>query len=98
MDAIDCDHPLGAEQERAADCKLADWATSPDRNHVTRLDLAIFCRHVAGRKNIREKQDVFVVHSVRYFERTNINKRHARELCLSAGITTHHVRITEKTG
>ena len=97
MDAIDCYHPLRAEQERAADCKLADWATSPNRDHVTRLDLAIFRRHVSGRKNIRKKQHLLVVEAVRNFERANINKRHTRELCLSARITTHHVRITEKT-
>src|SRR5579872_491190 len=98
MDTIDCNHALCAKQKCAADCKLADWATSPNRDHVTRLDLAILRRHVAGGKNIRQKQYLLVIESIRHFERPNIYEWHPRELCLSTGIATHHVGITEKTG
>ena len=60
---VDGDDPLGAQQEGAADGELADRAAAPDRDRVAALDVAEVRRHVAGREDIGQEQDLLVAQS-----------------------------------
>ena len=62
-EAVDGDHPLGAEQEGAGDRELADRAAAPDGDHVARLDVAHLGAHVAGRQDVGEEQHLLVGHA-----------------------------------
>ena len=57
---VDGDHPFGAQQKCALDGKLADWSAAPDGDCLAAFEVAKFRGHIAGRENIREKQDLFV--------------------------------------
>ena len=96
-EAIDRDDALGAEQVRALDRELTDRAAAPDGDRVARLDLAVVGRHVAGREDVREKEDLLVGQRVRHLQRPDVGKRHARVFRLAAGIAAVHVRVAEQT-
>jgi hypothetical protein len=96
--AVDGDDALRPQQFGAGDGKLSHRPTAPDRHGVTRLYVAVFRRHVSGRKNIGEKQHLLVGNSVRDLERADIGERHPGVLRLAAGEAAEHVRIAEQTG
>src|ERR1700761_3001486 len=88
---IHSDHALGAEQKSAADCELPDGAAAPDGNGVTFLDVAEICCHIGGRKDIGEKQDLFVREAVRHLDGPDIGERHPKIFGLSAREAAQHV-------
>ena len=49
---INAENPLGAEQERATNRHLSYGSRSPNRHGISRFDVSVFGRHVAGRENI----------------------------------------------
>ena len=79
---------------RIANCP--DRAAAPYRDHVAGFDVAEFGGHVAGRKNIREKQRLFVVERVRHLDRPLVRVRHAKIFGLPAAIAAEKMRIAEK--
>jgi hypothetical protein len=86
---------FSAEQEGAADGKLSDRATSPYRDGVAGLDVAKHRRHVAGRKDIGQKQYLFVSQAVRNFERAEVGEGHPQIFGLTAGIAAEKMRVSE---
>jgi hypothetical protein len=62
---VDRDDACRAQQEGAADGELADRAIAPDRNRVFGLDVAEIRRHVTGRENVGQEQDLLVAWPVR---------------------------------
>ena len=95
-EAIDRDDAFGAEQIGALDRELTDRTAAPDRHRVARLDLAVLGRHVAGREDVGEKQDLLVGEGVRHLQRSDVGKRDARVFRLAAGIAAVHVRVAEQ--
>ena len=96
--AIDRIHLRRAEQQRAADGELAHRSATPHRHHrVARPDVAIFRRHVAGRKNIRQEQHLLVRQIALDHDRPVVGKRHPRILRLPACVAPGHVRIAVKS-
>jgi hypothetical protein len=73
---VDRDHPLRPQQEGAADGELADGTTAPDGDGVALLDIAIFRRHVAGWKNVRQEQHLFIRQPIRHLDRPHIGVWH----------------------
>ena len=63
--ALDRDDPLGAEEEGAADRKLADGAGAEDRDRVAGRDVAVLRRHPARREDVGEEEDLLVGRSRR---------------------------------
>src|SRR5207249_3828948 len=51
-DAVDRDHPAGAEHEAAPDSKLPNWAATPHRHRVIGSDIAVLSAHVTGWEDI----------------------------------------------
>ena len=95
--SIDGNDTAGAEHPSALDGELADWATSPDRDRIARLHLAIFRSHIAGRENIREKKNLVVAQAARNLNRADIPEWHAHVFRLPARKSAQHVRIPEES-
>src|SRR5579885_874638 len=56
METIDRNYSLGAEQKSAANGKLPDRSTSPDRDNIARLDVTILSGHVRSEEHTSELQ------------------------------------------
>ena len=50
--AVNGDHPFSAEKKSASNGELADGAATPDRHCIAGLDVAVFCAHIAGGKDV----------------------------------------------
>src|SRR5205085_9146318 len=74
-DVIDCDYSFRAEQVCALDRELAYRSTTPNRDGITRLDVAVLGSHVTGWKNIGEKKYLLVVQILRNLYRSHVGKR-----------------------
>ena len=68
------------------DGELPDRPAAPDRDGVARLDVAVLGRHVAGREDVGEEQDLLVGQSVGDLDRADVGERHADVLGLAAGV------------
>ena len=77
---------------------LADGPASPHRDRVSFLDIAVFRGHVPGGKNVREEQHLLVGQAFRNLHGTNIAKRHAYVLRLSARVAAVNMAIAEQPG
>ena len=95
---IDRDDAPGSEQQCGADCKLSDRTAAPDRNGVSRFDLRIDGRHVAGRENVGQEQRLFVGDAIRNLDRAHVGHRDSEIFCLTAGVAPKHMAETEQTG
>src|ERR1051325_6825493 len=84
--AVDGDHAFGAEHEGAADRELSDRSAAPDGDGIAGLEVAILRGHVAGGKNVGQKQHLFIGQSVFDLHRPHVRERHAGVLRLSAGV------------
>ena len=95
---VDGDNAGRAQQEGAADGELAHRAAPPDGDRVVGLYVAEIRRHVAGRENVREEQDLLVAQGLRHLERADIGIGHAHVFGLAAGVAAQQVGITEQAG
>jgi hypothetical protein len=98
VEAVDRDHPLGAEQHGAGDRELADRAGAPDGDRPRRPDVAHLGAHVAGREDVRQEQHLLVGQVVLDLDRADVGERHARVLGLAAGVAAGQVRVAEDAG
>ena len=96
--AIDRDHPFGAKHERAANRELTDRSAAPDRDGVAFLNIAILGGHVAGRKDIGEKEHLLVAERFGDFHGADIRKRYAHVFGLPAGVAAEQMREAEEAG
>ena len=83
-DCIDGDDTLGAEKESTFDGKLTDRTTSPNRNRLAAFNVAKLGSHIAGGKNVRQKQRLLVRKFIRHFDRADIGVRHPQIFGLAA--------------
>ena len=95
LEAVDSDHPRCPQHECAGDSKLSDRAAAPDGNNIALGDLRVFGSHVSSGKNVGEEEDLFIGKIALDLQRADVGKRNAHILRLSAGISTHHVRIAK---
>ena len=51
---------ISAEHIGTANGKLPYWSTAPDGDGIASLDVAVFSSHIAGGKDIGQKQDLLV--------------------------------------
>src|SRR5579884_4126437 len=58
--AIDGNDFLGPEEICTANRELTDRAAAPDCDHVTRLNVTVFSRHVSRRENVGQEQYLIV--------------------------------------
>ena len=86
----------GAEQERAANGELPDRAAAPDRDRVARLDVAELGGHVAGRKDVRQEQDLLVGEAVGNLDRADVGIRNPHIFGLPARVAAEDVRIAKQ--
>ena len=93
---VDRDHALGAQQVGAPDRELPDRAAAPDRDDVAGLDAAVLGRHVAGREDVGQEQDLLVAQAVRDLDRPDVGERHADVLRLAARVAAVEVRVAEQ--
>src|SRR5215469_14115015 len=93
--AVYRDHLTCTEQNRAADSELAHRAATPDGDHITLMNIAVFGSHIARRKNISEEEDFLIRQTIGNLHRTNIGKRNAYELSLAASVATQEMRVAE---
>ena len=95
-DGVDGDHPFGTQHEGALDRELADRAAAPDRDGVAALQVAEVGGHVAGRKNVRQKEHLLVAQSLRHLDRADVGIGHTEVFGLAAGVAAQHVRVAEQ--
>ena len=96
--AVDSDHPPRPEHPRALDRELGHRAAAPDRDRVALFDTRVLGRHVPGREDVREEQDLLVGQARFDFDRPDVGVRHAQKLGLAAGVPAEHVRKSEQAG
>jgi hypothetical protein len=80
---------------------MANWPTgpaSPDGHRLPRLDLRVLRRHVPGRKDVGEKQDLLVAQPGGNPHRTDVGERHPQVLGLAAGKPSEEVGVAEEAG
>src|SRR5688572_12558876 len=77
---VDSDDAFRAQQVGALNRKLSDRPTTPDRNRVAGLNVAILGSHVACRKDVRQEEYLLVVQSLRNLYRADIRERYAHIL------------------
>jgi hypothetical protein len=80
---------------------IANWPTGPappNRDCLSAFEVAEIRRHVAGRKDVGQEQDLLVAQSVRDLHRPYIGKRNAQIFGLAAVIAAAEVRIAEQSG
>ncbi len=93
---IDRDYPLGAEEKRGLDRELPHRAGAPHGDDIAGLYVAILGRHVAGRENVGQEQDLFVFQVVGHLDRADIGEGYSCVFRLTSGIAAEHVRIPEE--
>lgn len=97
-DAVDDDHPLGAEQHRGAGGDLPDGACSPHRDDVPGPDTAEVGAHPPGRTGVGgEHRGQVVVQPVRYREAAVVGEGHPDVLGVGAGQAARHGSSTQPT-
>src|SRR5437868_5244018 len=55
--AVDGNHATRAEQIGGLDGELTDGPAAPNGKDIAALDIAVLSGHIAGRKNVREKEN-----------------------------------------
>src|SRR5262245_52137828 len=93
---IDGNDVISAEHVGTANSKLPYRSTPPDGYGITPLDIAVLGSHIAGGKDIGQKQDLLVPEAGRYFEGAHVGKGHADVFCLSASVPTIHMGVAKK--
>ena len=96
-DAVDRDHALGAQQERALDREPSDRAAAPDRDGVAGRDLRLLRGLPAGREDVGEEQHLLVGQTFGHDERVRVGVGDAHVLRLTAGIAAERVRVAVQT-
>ncbi len=79
--AIDSDHLARTQHLRAANCELTDRAAAPDRDHTSVLDVAVFGRHVARRKDVAKEEHLVVFQIALNLQRPDIGVWGTRAYC-----------------
>ena len=97
-DPIDRDHPGRAEQERRPNRELSNRSRAPHGDDVAGAQLAVLGGHVAGRKDVREEQPLFVGDVRRQPQRADVGERHPDVFGLSAGEPAVQMRVAEQPG
>src|SRR5581483_6615136 len=64
-ETINCDHALRSEHKRTADCEQTDRTTSPDRDRIPALYVAVHRAEVAGGEDVGKKQYFVVRNALR---------------------------------
>src|SRR5271157_5904162 len=93
---VDTDDFLGAEQHCAPNAELANRPGAPDRDRVSRPDIALHRSLPASRKDVAQEQDLLVGEAPGNLDRAGIGKGHAHIFCLAARIAARQMRITEQ--
>src|SRR5579859_3907118 len=94
---VDGDYALRPQHERASNCELTNRAAAPDRHGVSALNVAVHRSEISSGENVRQENNFVIWNSLRNLQWTNIGKRNASILGLSAGISSHHVGVAKKT-
>ena len=76
--------------------KLADRTAAPDRDGVTRLDVALLGGHVAGGEDVRQEEHLVVGDPVGYLDGTDIGEGHTDIFGLAAGVSAEQVGVAEQ--
>src|SRR5947208_5990661 len=86
--AINGDNVISTEHVGTTNSKLPYRSTAPDSDGIAPLDVAVLGSHIAGGKNVGQKQDLLVPEAGWYFDRADVGEGHADVFCLSAGVAT----------
>ena len=93
---VDRDHSAGAHHQRRADGELPDRPATPDRDGIAVLDLGVLGGHIAGRKDVGQKERLLVGDAVGNLDRADIGHRYAKILGLAAAVAAEHVAEAEE--
>ena len=85
---VDGDHPFGTQQEGTPNGKLRHRAAAEDGDGLAAFDVAEFGAHVAGRKDVRQEQDLRVSQPVRNLDWAGIGKRNPEIFGLTSWVAT----------
>ena len=94
---IDGNDALGSEEKGTPDGELPDGAAAPYRHRLAALEVAEIRRHVAGRKDVGQKQDLLVAESVRNLDGPDVRIGHAEIFGLSARKAPEQMRVAEQS-
>ena len=95
-EAIDGNDALGAEEQRRGDREQPDRPAAPHRYRVAALDGAVLRRHVAGRQDVGEEEQLIVAQFLRHLDRSDVGHRHPEILGLASRIAAEHVAESEQ--
>src|SRR4051794_13210977 len=93
---VNCDDLLGTQQHSTSDRHLPHRAAAPDGHRVRRLNVALNGALPAGRKDIRQKQQLLIRDAIRNLDMSSVRKWNAQILRLAARITASKMSVSEQ--